>query len=64
MAVMHIIIALGVACSLAQMPKEGTLRVGDTAPNFKLKEVGKQTWFELKSNVGVRPTVLIFGSYT
>jgi hypothetical protein len=41
-----------------------TLRPGETAPSFKLQVLRSKDMFELKSNFGKRPTVLIFGSYT
>jgi hypothetical protein len=50
--------------SQRQSPQVGNLQVGQSAPNFKLKFLGKNEWFELKSNIGKRPTMLIFGSYT
>ena len=40
------------------------LKEGDKAPNFKLNILHSEKTFELKSNFGERPTVLIFGSYT
>jgi hypothetical protein len=58
------VLALAVCFASAQRPVEGTLKVGDEAPGFKLKFLGKKDTFELKSNFGARPTVLIFGSYT
>ncbi len=45
-------------------PQHGNLKVGDIAPNFKLKYLGKSEYFELNSNFSKRATVLIFGSYT
>jgi hypothetical protein len=45
-------------------PQQGTLDVGDSAPNFRLKQLGRDEWFELKAHLGKRPIVLIFGSYT
>ena len=45
-------------------PQQGNLRVGDSAPTFRLKYLGKNEFFDLKSNFGKKPTVLIFGSYT
>ena len=45
-------------------PQQGMLRAGDAAPNFTLKYLNKNEYFELKSNLGKRPTILIFGSYT
>ena len=40
------------------------LKEGDKAPNFKLNILHSEKTFELKSNFGERPTILIFGSYT
>ena len=40
------------------------LKVGDVAPKFKLDILKTDKKFELASNFGKRPTVLIFGSYT
>jgi hypothetical protein len=45
-------------------PQQGNLRVGDIAPTFKLKYLGKNEFFDLKENFGKKPTILIFGSYT
>jgi hypothetical protein len=45
-------------------PMQGALRAGDPAPNFKLKTLDGKGEFELNSNFGKKPTVLIFGSYT
>ena len=41
-------------------------KVGDEAPNFKAKVVGKKATVELKKELkeGKKPIVLIFGSYT
>jgi hypothetical protein len=52
------------AVSMAQRPTVGSLRVGDPAPLFKLQSIRGSAAFELKENIGKRPTVLIFGSYT
>jgi len=41
-----------------------SLRVGDKAPDFTIKELNSGKPFTLSSNLGKRPTVLIFGSYT
>ncbi|MEZ5162988.1 MAG: hypothetical protein R2688_04405 [Fimbriimonadaceae bacterium] len=40
------------------------LVVGQKAPDFELKLLGKDEKFKLSSNYGKKPTVLIFGSYT
>ena len=45
-------------------PQQGSLRVGDAAPLFKLKVLAKKESFALASNFGKRPTFLVFGSYT
>jgi len=39
-------------------------RVGDVAPPFKLKSLDGKEEFELEAFKGVRPVVLLFGSYT
>lgn len=41
-----------------------TLRVGDAAPDFKLKTKDGSREVTLSSFKGKRPVVLIFGSYT
>jgi hypothetical protein len=50
--------------AMAQRPEVGTLNVGDTAPNFKLRHIKGSDLFELKASFGKQPTVLVFGSYT
>jgi hypothetical protein len=47
-----------------ERPRQGDLKVGQDAPLFELKILGKDERFKLESNFGKRPTVLIFGSYT
>jgi len=47
-----------------QARREGTLKVGDKAPDFTLKHLNSDKTFTLSSNFSKRPTVLIFGSYT
>jgi len=42
----------------------GTLHNGDIAPDFDLQTVAKTGSVRLSSLRGVRPVVLIFGSYT
>ena len=42
----------------------GTLKEGDLAPDFELKEIGKKNKVKLSSFRGKKPVVLIFGSYT
>ncbi|MBI5394239.1 MAG: redoxin domain-containing protein [Verrucomicrobia bacterium] len=41
-----------------------TLRVGDAAPDFKLKTKDGSREVTLSSFKGKRPVILIFGSYT
>jgi peroxiredoxin len=43
--------------------REGTLRVGDTAPAFDLATFDKRSRVSLASLRG-KPAVLVFGSYT
>ena len=42
----------------------GALRVGDPAPDFDLFRQDKSARVKLSENFGVRPVVLVFGSYT
>ncbi len=58
-----LLLAAALGSPAAQSPAK-SLQVGDSAPAFKLKLLGKNEWFELGSNLGKRPTVLVFGSYT
>lgn len=44
--------------------RAGQLRVADTAPDFELQTLDRQSTVRLSSFRGVRPVVLIFGSYT
>jgi hypothetical protein len=44
--------------------RAGKLRVGDAAPSFNLKLVHGDERVQLDSFRGVKPVVLIFGSYT
>ena len=44
--------------------RAGKLRVGDPAPAFNLKLVHGEDRVQLDSFRGVKPVVLIFGSYT
>jgi hypothetical protein len=61
-----LLLAAIATCVLAvpQRPVVGSLVVGDSAPNFKLRLLQGEGSFELKSNFGKQPTVLVFGSYT
>jgi hypothetical protein len=42
----------------------GTLRVGETAPDFTLPKQDRSGAVTLSSHRGSRPVVLVFGSYT
>jgi hypothetical protein len=48
--------------------KDNAPKVGEMAPTFKLKLLAKQgeeqEEFDLKSFIGKKPVLLIFGSYT
>ncbi len=44
--------------------QEGTLRVGDRAPDVTLVSLDGATPVRLASQIGGRPTVLVFGSFT
>ena len=44
--------------------RAGTLKVGDTAPDFTLETQDKKARVQLSSFRGVKPVVLVFGSYT
>ncbi len=44
--------------------EEGTLRVGDRAPDVGLIALDGSTPVRLASELGGKPTVLIFGSFT
>ncbi len=44
--------------------REGRLAAGDAAPDFRLPSVDHSTDIQLSSYRGVRPVVLVFGSYT
>ncbi|HVN78967.1 MAG TPA: hypothetical protein VMW38_08215 [Terriglobia bacterium] len=50
--------------SLWNIARAGDLKVGDPAPDFRLKRYDDSTWVQLSSFRGDRPVVLIFGSYT
>jgi len=49
---------------LWNVARAGTLKVGDLAPDFKLRTYKKSSWVQLSGFRGDRPVVLIFGSYT
>jgi hypothetical protein len=44
--------------------RAGALQIGDAAPDFDLLSVEGAARFQLSSERGSRPVVLIFGSYT
>src|SRR5579883_810475 len=44
--------------------RAGTVQVGDLAPDFRLPSVDRQTNVQLGLLRGLRPVVLVFGSYT
>lgn len=43
---------------------QGTLRVGDLAPDVELTALDGRSTFHLRERIGRRPLVIIFGSYT
>ncbi len=49
---------------LWNIARAGDLRVGDLAPDFRLKRYDNSSWVQLSGFRGDRPVVLIFGSYT
>jgi len=44
--------------------QEGTLRVGDRAPDVELLALDGSTPVRLKSSFGEKPVILVFGSFT
>lgn len=44
--------------------KEGSLRVGDAAPDVELVALDGERRLRLKDSVGEKPLVLVFGSFT
>ena len=50
--------------TLWKSAREGKLAEGDAAPDFRLPTVDHSTAVQLSSYRGVRPVVLVFGSYT
>jgi hypothetical protein len=44
--------------------RAGTLHIGDAAPDFSLESADHKTNFQLSSERGREPVVLVFGSYT
>jgi hypothetical protein len=49
---------------LWNVARAGNLKIGDLAPDFRLRTYEKSSWVQLSSFRGDRPVVLIFGSYT
>jgi hypothetical protein len=49
---------------LWNIARGGNLKVGDPAPDFRLKTYQESSWVQLSDFRGDRPVVLIFGSYT
>jgi hypothetical protein len=50
--------------SLWNVARSGDLKIGDFAPDFRLRTYQKSSWVQLSAFRGDRPVVLIFGSYT
>jgi hypothetical protein len=44
--------------------REGSLKVGDAAPDFSLETYDRKSRVQLSSFRGKKPVVLVFGSYT
>ena len=44
--------------------KEGSLKLGDRAPDVALVSLDGRTPVRLSEHVGARPLILVFGSYT
>ena len=44
--------------------QEGSLKVGDAAPNVDLLALDGTTLVALKDSIGGKPLVLVFGSFT
>jgi peroxiredoxin len=44
--------------------RDGSLKVGDEAPDFSLENYDKQSTVQLSASRGEKPVVLVFGSYT
>jgi hypothetical protein len=44
--------------------REGSLKVGDTAPDFSLEAYDRKSRIRLSDFRGKKPVVLVFGSYT
>jgi hypothetical protein len=44
--------------------EEGSLKVGDRAPDVPLLELDGKTPVRLSERIGGKPTILVFGSFT
>ncbi len=44
--------------------QEGSLKVGDRAPDVSLVSLDGKTAVRVSDRIGVKPLVLVFGSYT
>ncbi len=44
--------------------QEGSLKVGDRAPDVSLVSLDGKTAVHVSDRIGVKPLVLVFGSYT
>ncbi len=44
--------------------QEGSLKVGDRAPDVSLVSLDGKTALRVSDRIGVKPLVLVFGSYT
>ncbi|MEQ1859011.1 MAG: hypothetical protein ABMA13_03670 [Chthoniobacteraceae bacterium] len=70
LALAAVFIASGYPASAQPPQRKGdqripdTVRVGETAPDFKLKTQDGASEVQLSSFRGRRPVVLVFGSYT
>ncbi len=71
---LSVVFMLGIAAAEAQPSGRGrgkgkhgpdkAPKIGDVAPNFKLKSLDGKSETELATFKGEKPVVLIFGSYT
>jgi len=58
------VLAMVVTAATQGPSRAPELKVGEPAPDFKLKRLHEDQTFQLSSNFGKKATVLIFGSYT
>ena len=59
-----LIFTLMPAETLWRIARAGRLRVGDPAPDFSLPTLHQTDQVRLSSHRGLRPVLLVFGSYT